>query len=191
MSVAAVVLTSCAFGGEAPEPSSAAREERATSTVRLLPDFCSQLVSPLTVASLVERELAGGRSAEYEPPDRSAGLVTGMTCREGVDSRGAAVTIYAGGFWDEPTARRFLRRIASTQSSSGLSTGDQVRVQGKPAVVIDSPAEVSSFVQEGRCAVVVTLRRGTVPDPRSRRTLLGITAAALEGLPDPATSPAG
>lgn len=183
--LALLLVSSCTFGGDATQaPTSESRPADGTS--RMLPDFCDELVSPLMVASVVQRELRGGRTAEYAAPGDERGLTEGMTCRQGVEISGPSLTVSASAFTDGKLARSALRRAASKRSPGGadVASADRVRVLGRDVMIIESAVATTFLVPDGSCLLEVRLRRGIVPDDQMRLVLIEISSAVLTKLPN-------
>jgi hypothetical protein len=150
-----------------------------------LPDFCDQLLPPLTVAAVLERDLAGGRSAQYDAPQPANGVVAGMTCRYGVEQDEVALTVTGRDHTDEQAARADLRDLIRSTTADAATGADPVRIVGARGDVVDTASSSTCFVRDGTRTVVVTMRSSVVGSGDPRGALLEITSAAVQNLPRP------
>jgi hypothetical protein len=187
--VAVALLTSgCTAGQHGPDHTVTGPDaSQGSGTARaLLPDFCDELLTPLTVASALPQKVAGGRTAEYEQPRPGSGLRAGMTCRYGIGPGGAVVTVIARAYADEPAARTALSRVVRAgpgdDSSSGIA--DRVRVAGASGVVTESPEAAAAYLREGQRVLAVTVRLTGTSGDDGRGPALQIATAVVRGLPD-------
>ena len=150
-----------------------------------LPDFCDQLLPPLTVASVLERDLPGGRSAQYDAPQPKNGLVAGMTCRYGVQGNDVALTVSARDHADEQAARAGMRDLIRSATADASAGAEPVRMGGTRGTVVDTASASICFVRDGTRTVAVTLRSGVAGSGDSRSSLLQITSAVAHDLPQP------
>jgi hypothetical protein len=180
-----LLLSGCTSTPAVIEPTDAPVGDQQGSTgAPGLPDFCDQLVPPLTVASVFERELGGGRSAEYDAPQPVNGLVAGMTCGHGVQGKEAALTTVGRDHTDETAARAEIQELSQKLTADATAGAEEsVPVAGLPGFVVDTASSSTCFVRDGTRTVAVTLRSGVVGSADARDALLRIASAVVEGLP--------
>ena len=181
------MLISGCTGGQGADDTSAGPGATPQSGTHgtLLPDFCDQLLTPLTVAGVLQRQAAGGRSAEYEPPRPQSRLRAGMTCRYGIGPGGAAVTVIARAYAGELPARKGFATLVPGGPGVGASgIGDRVRIAGIPGVVIDSSEASTGYLRDGSRVLAVTVRPGGTTGDDGRGSMLQIATAVIRGLPD-------
>jgi hypothetical protein len=150
-----------------------------------LPDFCDQLLPPLTVATVLERDLPGGRSAQYYAPQPGDGVAAGMTCRYGVAQDEVALTVSGRDHADEQAARADMRDLIRSATADAATGADPVRMVGARGDVVDTASSSTCFVRDGTRTVVVTLRSSVVGSGDPRGALLDITSAVVQNLPRP------
>jgi hypothetical protein len=179
--VAVVALVAgCTSASEEPTeaPPTAAVDAEET-----LPDSCDGLLSPLTVARVLERELAGGRSARYLPPEPREGLVDGMVCEYGVGADGAALSVSAATYRNEQAARVQLRRVTGPGALDDASAVvDEVEALGLRGTVVDSSAGSAYYARDGQLTIMVGVRAGELPVGSVRNFLFDIGSAVVRGL---------
>jgi hypothetical protein len=159
-------------------------DDQRGSVAPALPDFCDQFLPPLAVAAVLERELGGGRSAQYDAPQAGKGLVAGMTCGYGV--RGNEVDLTASGLahTDETVARAEMRKLIGQAKADPTAAAEvPVRVAGARGVVVDTASSATCVVLDGSRTVAVTLRSGATGSGDARTSLLRITSTVVRGLP--------
>jgi hypothetical protein len=150
-----------------------------------LPDFCDQLLTPLTVATVLRQRVVGGRSAEYETPRPGAGLRAGMTCRYGIGPGGAAVTVTARAYGDEPDARKGLRAMVRAGGGDDLSAlADRVRVAGASGIAVDTAEASTGYLRDGSRVLAVIVRPAGTSGDDGRSAMLQIASAVVRELPD-------
>lgn len=155
------------------------------SVAPALPDFCDQLLPPLAVAAVLERELGGGRSAQYDAPQPGNGLVAGMTCGHGVQGNDVDLTASGLAHTDETVARAELRKLIGQATADPTAAAEvPVRVADTRGVVVDTASTSTCFVRDGSRTVAVTLRSGVAGSGDTRRALLRITSTVVRGLPE-------
>jgi hypothetical protein len=183
---AAVLMSACTAGSQGGDDTAAGPgASQHSGTDPALPDFCDGLLTPLTVASALQQQVAGGRSAKYEPPLPESRLRAGMTCRFGIGPGGAAVTVIARAYVDEPAAREGLGMMVRAGRGDDISgTADRVRVAGASGVVLDSTEASRGYLRDGSRILVVIVRLAGGSGDDGRDAMLQIAAAVIRGLPD-------
>lgn len=179
--VAVVALTAgCTSAAEEPaEPP----KTPAVDADETLPDSCDGLLSPLTVARVLEAELAGGRSARYLAPTPQDGLVDGMICEYGVAADGAALTVSARAYEDERAARVQHRRMTTPGALGDASAVvDALDALGMRGTAVDSSAGSAYYVRDGQLTISVAISAGEVPVDSARDFLVDIASTVIHGL---------
>jgi hypothetical protein len=115
-----------------------------------LPNMCDDLISPVTVAELLDRADPGQRTYTYSAPAAKPGLLRGMSCRHGVGADGTALSVSAQEFATRATARK--------QFAGSRSTGArEITVSGRPAALSFSKASSTVVILDGSVTVEVGL----------------------------------
>lgn len=179
-------LSGCTSAPAEIKATTAPADGQQGSVAPAFPDFCDQLLPPLAVASVLERELGGGRSAQYDAPQPGNGLVAGMTCAHGVQGDEIDLTASGQAHTDETAARAALQKLIGQATADPSAAAEvPVRVADTRGVVVDTASSSTCFVRDGSRTVAVTLRSGVAASGDTRRALLQITAAVVRGLPSP------
>jgi hypothetical protein len=145
-----------------------------------LPNLCDDLISPVTVAQLLGRDVSGQRTYTYDQPERTTGLLRGMTCEHGVDADGPKLKVTAREFGTRAEAKAAYRDLTAKQApTSGI------QVLRRPGAIGVSPSSASLAVLDRTRTVDISLRSGTVAAASTRRTLLLCARAVIQRLDGP------
>jgi hypothetical protein len=142
-----------------------------------LPNLCDDLISPVTVAQLLGRDVSGQRTYSYDTPDRSTGLLRGMRCQHGVDADGAPLEVAAGEFTTRAQAKAAYNKMISKQAPT---TG--VHVLRRPGAIGASSGSTSLVLRDRVRTLDISLRSGTVAAASTRRTLVLFAKAVIQRL---------
>ena len=170
-------LTLCACTSDddaAPEP---AHTQATKAYAGRLPNMCDDLISPVTVAKLLDRADPGQRTYTYSAPGAQPGLLRGMSCRQGVSADGTALTVSAQEFATPADARK--------QYTGSRSTGArQITVSRRPAALSLSTSSSTAVILDGAVTVEVQLGR-PAPQGQPPPELLACARAVIAGLDGP------
>jgi hypothetical protein len=167
-------LTLCACTSEDDAGTSPARTQETKAYAGRLPNMCDDLISPVTVAQLLDRADPGQRTYTYSAPGAEPGLLRGMTCRQGVSAAGTALTVSALEFATHAAARK--------QYASSRSTGARaITVSRRPAALSLSTSSSDVVILDGAVTVEVRLGR-PAPQGQPPPELLACARAVLAGL---------
>jgi hypothetical protein len=169
----ALSLSACTSDDDAAAPSPAPTHATKAYAGRL-PNMCDDLISPVTVARLLNRADPGQRTYTYSAPGAKPGLLRGMTCRHGVGVDGTALSVSAQEFATRADARK--------QYAGSRSTGArEITVAKRPAALSLSTSSSTVAILDGSVTVEVELGRPASlgqPPPE----LLACARAVIAGL---------
>jgi hypothetical protein len=167
-----LTLSACTSDDDAaPTP---ARTQATKAYAGRLPNMCDDLISPVTVARLLNRADPGQRTYTYSAPGAKRGLLRGMTCRHGVGTDGTELAVSAREFATRAAARKQYARTRSTGAS-------EITVSRRPAALSLSTSSSTAVILDGAITVEVELGRpasGGQPPPE----LLACARAVIAGV---------
>ncbi|MDX6368392.1 MAG: hypothetical protein QOK30_3468 [Nocardioidaceae bacterium] len=167
-------LTLCACTSDDDAGPDPARTHATKAYAGRLPNMCDELISPVTVAKLLDEADPGQRTYTYSAPGAKPGLLRGMTCRQGVSAAGTALTVSALEFATRAAARK--------QYAGSRSTGARaITVSRRPAALSLSTSSSDVVILDGAVTVEVGLGRPASqgqPPPE----LLACARAVIAGL---------
>jgi hypothetical protein len=139
-----------------------------------LPNMCDDLISPVTVAQLLDTADPGQRTYTYAAPGAEPGLLRGMTCRHGTSAAGTALTVSAQEFASRAAARK---KYAGSRAAGARA----ITVSKRPGALSLSTSSSTVVILDGAITVEVGLGRpaaGGQPPPQ----LLACARAVIAGL---------
>jgi hypothetical protein len=167
-------LTLCACTSDDDAGPAPARTHAPKAYAGRLPNMCDDLISPVTVAQLLDRADPGQRTYTYSAPGAKPGLLRGMTCRQGVSADGTELTVSAQEFSTRAAARK---QYAASRSTGARAT----TVSKRPAALSLSTSASTVVILDGAITVEVGLGRPASqgqPPPE----LLACARAVISGL---------
>jgi hypothetical protein len=168
-----LTLCACTSDDDAAPPSSA-RTHATKAYAGRLPNMCDGLISPVTVARLLDRADPGQRTYTYSAPGAEPGLLRAMTCGHGVGADVTALSV---------SAQEFATRAAARKQYAGSRSAGtrQITVSRRPAALSLSTTSSTVAILDGAVTVEVELGRPASngqPPPQ----LLACARAVLAGL---------
>jgi hypothetical protein len=143
-------LTLCACTSD--DDAGPARTQATKAYAGRLPNMCDDLISPVTVAKLLDRADPGQRTYTYSAPGAQPGLLRGMSCRQGVGADGTALTVSAQEFATRADARK---QYAASRSAGARA----ITVSRRPAALSLATSSSSAVILDGTVTVEVELGR--------------------------------
>lgn len=146
-----------------------------------LPGSCTELIPTTAVVDAVARPLPGGVRFVSVGPVESSGRTGRTTCGYGAPEGGGepAVQVSLNGYVDAQTAQERIQLTVTRSQADGSSVVPQP-VGDRSGYVLQGADGASFVVADGTRTLVVTLRRGVVPQPATRSALGEIAAAVLD-----------